>query len=79
MTRSATAFARGARTGVSSVSMPSACARSREVAAVDGVPVPQQVARPAAPGGGLDQLAPDPGGRRVRRDVRRAPARGGRG
>ena len=69
MTRSATAFARGARTGASRVSMPSAAARLREVAPVDGVPIAEQEARPAAPRGGLDQLAPDPGGGRVRGDV----------
>ena len=29
-----------------------------EASTVDGVPVPHEVAGPAAPGGGLDQLAP---------------------
>ena len=48
MTRSAMAFARGARNGVSSVSMPRACALPGEVAPVDRIAIPEQV--PAAGG-----------------------------
>ena len=48
--------------------MPSPLRPRGEVAAVDGVPVPHQVPRPAAPGGGLDQLPPDPRRRRMRGD-----------
>jgi hypothetical protein len=40
-----------------------------EVAPVDRIPIPHEVPRPAAPGGGLDQLAPDPRRRRARRDA----------
>jgi len=39
------------------------------VATVDRIPVPHQVPRRAPPRGGRDQLAPDPSGGRVRRDV----------
>ena len=38
-----------------------------EVATVDGVPIPKEVAGPPAPRRGLDHLAPDPRGYRVRR------------
>jgi hypothetical protein len=40
-----------------------------EVSPVDGVPIPQQVARLVTPGCRLDELPPHPGGGRARRDV----------
>jgi hypothetical protein len=72
MTRSATAFARGACTGLywaeQSLDTPAPGPR-HEVAARDRVPVAQQVARLAAPRRGFNNLLPDPGSTRVGRPV----------
>ena len=72
MTRSATALARGACTGLywaeQSLDTPAPGPR-HEVAAIDRVPVAQQVARLPAPRRGFKDLLPDPGSTRVGRQV----------
>jgi hypothetical protein len=67
MTRSARALARGARNGVSKRADAQGLGPRGEVAPVHGVPVPEQVRGLAAPRQRLDELAPDPRRRRVRR------------
>ena len=66
-TRSPMAFARGARTGVRTLAMPSQPGAER--AAVDSVAVVDEVFGLASPGSRPDQLPPDPGRGRTRGHV----------
>ena len=69
MTRSAVAFALGARIGVTIVVMPMRVALLREVLAVTAVVVANEIPGLCAPGRRFDDLSPDPLCRRMPRDV----------
>jgi hypothetical protein len=69
MTRSAMALAFGAWMGVEIASIPIRPSALSELAAIDGIPIAEQMAGFLVPGRGLDELPPHPGCGRVGRHV----------
>jgi hypothetical protein len=69
MTRSATAFALGARIGVTIRRDPDARSAVNKLRAITMVVVANEISGPCATGRRCDDLSPDPPSRRVPRDV----------